>query len=266
MSLQLKLQKLLKQLLQKQNKITTIMKLKKPEVLPDFTSEMASGFLLEGMLIIGVDEVGRGCLAGPVVAGAVALPHDLWEKFGFLSSGKRPRANRKQTHCLFKIKDSKLIPEPERAPLAAEVRNLVIASAIHEASVAEIEELNILYASHLAMERAVEAVEKQLGRKADLVLVDGNIVPKGLKDRGQALIKGDLKSLTIACASILAKVYRDELMVGLDRIYPGYGLSKHKGYATAFHRAQIKALGVTEIHRAEFAGVSEHIFETLEVE
>ncbi len=232
-------------------------KLKKPEAFPDLASEVASGFLFEGKLIIGVDEVGRGCLAGPVVAAAAALPHDILERFGFLSDGSRPRAKKKLEAPVFQVRDSKLIPEDERAPLAAAVSQIVTYSSVKEASVAEINQLNILYASHLAMERAVEEIEMQFGRKADLVLVDGNMVPKRLKDRGVAIIKGDLKSLTIACASILAKVYRDDLMKTLDYSHPGYGFKQHKGYPTPFHKSQIISLGVTEHHRAGFAGVSE---------
>jgi ribonuclease HII len=102
----------------------------------------------------------------------------------------------------------------------------------------------------------VGAVEKKLGRIADLVLVDGNRVPKGLLGRGRAIVKGDQKSLSIACASIFAKVHRDELMETLEAKYPGYGLSKHKGYPTPFHKEQIKVLGATPIHREGFRGVS----------
>ena len=229
------------------------MKLKKPELLPDLTSEVASGFFSSGALIIGVDEVGRGCLAGPVVAAAAAISFESLKQFQFQKNGERPKAH--PDHFLFEIKDSKMIPEIKRAPLADQVRKWVVAESVQEASVAEIAKLNILYASHLAMERAVLQVEARLGRKADLVLVDGNIVPKGLKDRGLAIIKGDQKSLTIACASILAKVYRDELMEKLDDVYPGYGHKKHKGYPTPFHKQKILELGVTEIHRLGFKGV-----------
>ena len=90
---------------------------------------------------------------------------------------------------------------------------------------------------------------------ADAILVDGNLVPKGLQNRGHALIKGDQKSVTIACASVFAKVYRDDLMNELDVQYPGYGLAKHKGYPTPFHKEQLQQLGSTEIHRSGFKGV-----------
>lgn len=236
------------------------MKSKKPEVYPDLTSEVASGFLLPEVLFIGVDEVGRGCLAGPVVAGAAVLNPECFYDLHFKEDGTRPPQDQKNHHSiLFKIKDSKMIPEPERAPLAMALKSFVKQYAIAEASVQEIESLNILYASHLAMERAVFAIEDALGRKANLILVDGNLIPKQLSGRAQALIKGDQKSLTIACASILAKVYRDQLMEAMDSTHPGYEFKRHKGYGTPLHRARIAELGITAIHRAGFAGVKEYL-------
>ena len=237
------------------------MKIKKPEALfPDLSSEAALGFFRSGILMIGVDEVGRGCLAGPVVAGAAALDPGFLSTLGFNLDGLRPH-DRESTaeviHPLLQVKDSKLVPEKDRKPLMrALMGSGILAHAIAEADVTEIASLNILHASMLAMERAVSAVEKKLGRKADLVLVDGNRVPKGLQGRGRAIVKGDLKSLSIACASIFAKVHRDELMETLEAKYPGYGLSKHKGYPTPFHKEQIKVLGATPIHREGFRGVS----------
>jgi ribonuclease HII len=237
------------------------MKIKKPEVLyPDLSSEAALGFFRSGALIIGVDEVGRGCLAGPVVAGAAALDSLYLSALGFNSDGLRPNgceSTAETIHPLLRVKDSKLIPEKDREPLMRALDGPgILAHAIAEADVAEIASLNILHASMLAMERAVDAVEKTLGRRADLVLVDGNRVPKGLQSRGRALVKGDQKSLSIACASIFAKVHRDELMERLEVRYPGYGLSRHKGYPTPYHKEQIRTLGVTPIHREGFRGVS----------
>jgi ribonuclease HII len=149
-----------------------------------------------------------------------------------------------------------MIPEPERAPLRDQVVGFVRGHAVGMASVEEIERLNILYASHLAMERAVTELESRLGIQADAILVDGHLVPKVFSNRGHALIKGDQKSFTIACASIIAKVHRDEMMGELDQKYPGYGMKEHKGYPTPFHKSQIKALGVTDIHRKTFKGVA----------
>ncbi len=219
---------------------------------PDLIEESKLGFFL-GKTIIGVDEVGRGCLAGPVVAAGAVLSFQKTLDLGFSKKGVRPRLSKSSP--LLSVRDSKLIPESERAPLAEHVKKFVIASAVAEASVTEIEDINILKASHLAMERAVNQVELTIGKRADWILVDGNLIPTGLKDRGVPLVKGDLRSLTIACASIVAKVYRDELMLNLESQYPGYGLAQHKGYPTPFHKKQILLHGVTDIHRKTFKGV-----------
>jgi len=177
---------------------------------------------------------------------------------GFLSNGERGKSfkkNPKKTeHPIRRIQDSKMIPEDQRELFRDAVKTFALGTAIGEASVEEIGELNILYASHLAMERAVAKLEKKLGIRADWILVDGHIVPKVFKDRGKPLIKGDQKSLTIACASIVAKVHRDQLMSDLEAQYPGYGLLKHKGYPTPFHKKQIQILGTTPIHRLGFKG------------
>ncbi|NDG83674.1 MAG: ribonuclease HII [Proteobacteria bacterium] len=228
----------------------------KGRLFPDLKEEAALGFFVSGTLIIGVDEVGRGCLAGPVVAGAAVLDPREVSRIGFSGEGERPASGvGLDPHPLFRVQDSKLIPEKLRPGLASALEAAGISGAVAEASVEEISELNILYASQLAMERAVHALEKKIDRKADLVLIDGNQVPKGLKDRGRAIVKGDLKSLTIACASIYAKVHRDALMDRLESEYPGYGLMKHKGYPTPFHKERIRELGATGIHRSGFKGV-----------
>ncbi len=230
---------------------------KKPSLFPDLVSEVGLGFLAS-QTIIGVDEVGRGCLAGSVAAAAAILDFDVIQKLDFDASGRRtrkPKSIAPEFLPLLEVRDSKLIPEPKREPLSQQVKAFVRGYAIGEASVAEIEELNILYAAHLAMERAVSSLEKKLGFRADIVLIDGNMVPKGLKGRGVPLIKGDQKSFTIACASIIAKVFRDQQMSELDERFPGYGLKVHKGYSTPLHKARILELGVTEIHRKSFKGV-----------
>jgi ribonuclease HII len=231
--------------------------MKSKEPRPDLQAEISLGFLLP-KIVIGVDEVGRGCLAGPVVAAAAVLHSDTHEKLWFDERGIRRKGRVAASHpyrALLEVKDSKMIPEPERAPLRDAVMGFVRGHAVAEASVEEIEHLNILYASHLAMERAVAALEAKLQIRADAVLVDGHIVPKCFLGRGHPLIKGDQKSLTIACASIMAKVYRDDLMSDLDTQYPGYGMKGHKGYPTPYHKAQIRELGVTSIHRKGFKGV-----------
>ena len=234
---------------------------KKPKPYPDLVSEVSLGFFISGTerkIIIGVDEVGRGCLAGTVVAAAAMLDPERVIKMGFLKSGRRGKAfarnPAKDEHPIRRLQDSKLISEEPRPLFRDAVKNFVLGCEVAEASVDEIGDLNILYASHLAMERAVNQLEKKLGIKADVILIDGNLVPKALKDRGVPLVKGDQKSLTIACASIVAKVYRDELMDEMEAKYPGYGLKTHKGYPTPFHKKQIEILGPTPIHRRGFKG------------
>ena len=234
---------------------------KKPKPYPDLVSEVGLGFLFSGVerkVIIGVDEVGRGCLAGSVVAAAAVLDPARVLKMGFLKSGKRGKAfanqPAKDDHLIRRLQDSKLISEDHRPLFRDAVRDFVLDCEIAEASVDEIGDLNILYASHLAMERAVQRLEARLGIRADVILVDGNLVPKAFKGRGKPLVKGDQKSLTIACASIMAKVYRDEQMDEMELKYPGYGMKAHKGYPTPFHKKQIEILGPTPIHRRGFKG------------
>lgn len=192
---------------------------------------------------MGVDEVGRGCLAGPVVAGAVILSEswnlplkDLIAKFPEVEG----------------ITDSKKINEKTRDQLAPWIRANVKAFGIGHASVAEIDSINIYHASHLAMARAAT----ELGAY-DHVLVDGNAIPKQFKGSASAIIKGDLRCLSIACASIVAKVYRDQWMRELAHLHPGFGFEVHKGYGTPKHQAALRTLGATEIHRRSFAPVKE---------
>ncbi len=182
-------------------------------------------------LLAGVDEVGRGPLAGDVVAAAVILDPN------------RPIEG---------LRDSKKLTEAKREELAGEIRHSALAWALGRASVAEIDEINILHASMLAMRRAVEALQPQ----PEYVLVDGNQLPQW-PYRSDAVVKGDDKVPAIAAASILAKVQRDNEMVELDARFPGYGLAKHKGYPTKAHLSALKELGVTEIHRRSFAPVKD---------
>lgn len=234
---------------------------KKPKPYPDLVSEESLGFFhsKQPKIIIGVDEVGRGCLAGSVIAAAAVLSAERVLDLGFEKTGARGRgfkSSPKSTdHPIRRIQDSKMIPESEREMFRDAVKDFVVGYAVGEASVEEIATLNILYASHLAMERAVHLLEQQLGIKADCILVDGHIVPKVFKNRGVPLIKGDQKSLSIACASIIAKVHRDQLMSEMEAKYPGYGLKTHKGYPTPFHKQKIIELGITPIHRKGFKGV-----------
>jgi len=180
-------------------------------------------------LIAGVDEAGRGPLAGPVFAAAVILDPN------------KPIAG---------LTDSKLLTAKKRELLVPIIQQQALAWSIARAEVNEIDEINILQASLLAMQRAVES----LSLIPELALVDGNKCPK-LICSTEAIIEGDKKIPAISAASILAKVARDEEMLKLDLEYPGYGLAQHKGYGTKQHLEALKNLGVTPIHRRSFAPV-----------
>ena len=184
-------------------------------------------------LLCGVDEAGRGPLCGPVVAAAVIL------------DPARPIAG---------LADSKKLSEKRRNALAIEIREKALAWCIAEASVAEIDRLNILHATMLAMQRAVAGLSVVPGR----VQVDGNRCPR-LDVPCEAVVKGDSLVAEISAASILAKTARDALLVELDRRYPQYGLAGHKGYPTAAHLAALKAHGACEIYRSSFGPVRDII-------
>jgi ribonuclease HII len=197
-----------------------------------------SGFEFQttGKILAGVDEVGRGPLAGPVVAAAVILdPH-------------RP---------LEGLKDSKKLSERRREELAGQIRDRALAWSLGRAEVHEIDRINILQASLLAMQRAVAA----LSLAPELVLVDGNRCPR-FDYPSQAVIRGDALVPAISAASIIAKVSRDREMIELDSSYPGYGLAKHKGYPSKAHLAALQTLGVTPVHRRSYAPVRRLLEET----
>jgi len=183
----------------------------------------------EGPDIAGVDEVGRGPLAGDVVAAAVIL------------DPARPIEG---------LRDSKKLSESRRETLAAVIRERAAAWAVARASVAEIDEINILQASLLAMHRAVAALSPQPG----YVLVDGNRLPRWPYP-SEPVVKGDDRVPAIAAASILAKVQRDGELIALEQEYPGYGFAAHKGYPTAAHLDALRTLGVTPVHRRSYAPV-----------
>jgi ribonuclease HII len=192
--------------------------------MPDFSHELRLGGV-----VAGVDEVGRGPLAGPVVAAAVILPNRLPRELAAM------------------VDDSKKLTAARRLLVLAALQAAGAEIAVAAASVAEIQRLNILHASMLAMRRAVA----RLPRVPDHVLVDGNRVP-GCAMPCTALAGGDGISLSIAAASIAAKVLRDGLMCRLDARYPGYGWARNAGYAAASHRAAILAQGATPHHRMAF--------------
>ncbi len=180
-------------------------------------------------LIAGVDEVGRGPLAGPVVAAAVILD---------------------ETRPIEGLADSKVLSATRREELAHLIRERALCWALGRAEVEEIDQLNILRASLLAMKRAVEA----LSLPPELVLVDGNQAPE-LGYPVQTIVRGDALVPAISAASILAKVARDAEMCELDRRFPGYDFSRHKGYPTSMHIDALKKLGICPIHRRSFAPV-----------
>lgn len=186
-------------------------------------------FSSDTRLIAGVDEVGRGPLAGPVVTAAVILDPD---------------------NPIEGLADSKAMSEKKRERLFDEIREKALAWAIGRCEVEEIDDLNILQATMVAMQRAVAGLKPQ----PEHALIDGNRCPK-LSCTAEAVVKGDSKVAAISAASIIAKVTRDREMVELDKQYPGYGLAGHKGYPTKSHIEALQTLGVTPIHRRSFGPV-----------
>jgi len=185
-------------------------------------------------VMAGVDEVGRGPLAGPVIAAAVILDTE---------------------NPIQGLMDSKKMSEKKRIFLAKEIRKKALAWAMGRAEHDEIDSMNILQASLLAMKRAIES----LSIKPELVLVDGIYRPD-VDCKVVPIVKGDSKVPAISAASIIAKVARDNEMIALDRHYPGYGFSQHKGYPTKMHINALKKLGISSIHRKSFAPVK-HLLE-----
>ena len=190
-------------------------------------------FILENELkqkgynfICGVDEAGRGPLAGPVCAAAVILPENV---------------------IIEDLNDSKKLSEKRREELFPIILEKAVCTSVAFASVEEIEKLNILNATFLAMQRAVEGLKIP----ADFALIDGNRIPK-LNISANAVVKGDGRSMSIAAASVLAKVSRDRLMLEYDKLYPQYNFAKHKGYGTKQHYEAIANYGICNIHRKTF--------------
>lgn len=194
--------------------------------MPDYEFEKAavnSGF----SCICGVDEAGRGPLAGPVCAAAVILPA------GAVIEG---------------LDDSKKLTEKKRERLYDIIKQTAVAYSVAYGTLEEIETVNILEATYLAMNRAIDG----LTIKPDFSLIDGNRVPRGIKIPCETIVKGDSKSMSVAAASVLAKVTRDRLMLEYDKKYPEYNFKKHKGYGTKEHTELIKQYGPCEIHRLSF--------------
>jgi ribonuclease HII len=201
---------------------------------PDYTYEteaLAQGFAF----VAGVDEVGRGPLAGPVTAAAVIL-----------DARNIPAG----------LNDSKRLTAKKRQALNDQLMRCAQVSIAH-ASVQEIDEINILRASHLAMERAVAG----LGQPADMALIDGNMIPRNLTIPARAIIKGDAISLSIAAASIVAKTARDAIMWDLAQQFPGYGWETNAGYPSKSHKLALQNLGVTPHHRRSFKPVHNMLYQ-----
>ena len=195
---------------------------------------MLASFLNKNKIEVGCDEAGRGCLAGPVVAAAVILP----KKF------KHPLLN-----------DSKQLSEKKRIHLRTVIKEQALAYAVGIVDHKEIDEINILNASFLAMHRALDQIQKTF----DSILVDGNRFKKYREIEHHCIIKGDGKYLNIAAASVLAKTYRDDIMEKLHEEYPQYLWNKNKGYPTQAHRAAIKEFGVNINHRRSFRLLPEQL-------
>ena len=194
--------------------------------MPDFFYENEAhekGF----KVVCGVDEAGRGPLAGPVCAAAVILPD------GFIPAG---------------LDDSKKLTEKKRELLYDEIIANAVSYSVAYGTLQEIEEFNILNATYFAMNRAIAG----LSVKPDFALIDGNRIPKNIEVSATAIVKGDSKSASVAAASVLAKVTRDRLLYEYDREYPQYGFAKHKGYGTKAHYEAIEKYGVCEYHRVSF--------------
>lgn len=197
-------------------------------VIPDFSFESAAT-TRGARCIVGVDEVGRGPLAGPVTAAAVRLFADV------IPAG---------------LADSKTLSAKRRAGLFDQIMECADVGVGH-ASVAEIDAHNILQASFLAMRRAMAA----LPCAPDFLLIDGNRLPPGLACPAQLVVRGDASCMSIAAASIIAKVTRDRIMADLDQQFPGYHWAQNAGYPTQAHKMALRALGVTPVHRRSFATV-----------
>ena len=184
-------------------------------------------------IVAGVDEVGRGCIVGPVIAAAVIL------------DPQQP---------IIGLTDSKKLSATKRDSLAELIKQQSIAWSIGRAEASEIDQINILQASLLAMQRAVSSLPVE----AEWLKVDGNQYPD-VSCPGETIIQGDLLVAEISAASIIAKVYRDKEMLVLDALYPGYEFARHKGYPTKLHKEKITQLGITEQHRCSFAPVKQFV-------
>jgi len=191
-------------------------------------------YFKKGLIEAGCDEAGRGCLAGPVVAAAVIMPDDF-------------------SHPV--LNDSKKLTAQQRNELQEEIKSVALGWAIGEVSNNQIDEINILNASFLAMHRAID----QLATTPELLLIDGNRFRPYPNIAHQTIVKGDSKYYSIAAASVLAKTHRDDLMMGLHHAHPQYSWDTNKGYPTIAHRNAIRQFGITAHHRVSFRLLPEQL-------
>ncbi len=199
------------------------------------TLDFEAALWQQGQLqVAGVDEVGLGCLAGPIVAAAVVVPIDVTP--------------------IDRVRDSKKLSAKQREQVLSQILGQAVSIGIGMASVAEIEQVNVLQASYLAMRRAISRVQP-----IDHALIDGRPIKVDLGVPITTIIKGDAQSYAIACASIVAKVRRDRLMARLARRYPGYAWDRNMGYGTAQHLAGIRSIGITPWHRKTYAPIQDAI-------
>lgn len=208
--------------------------------MPDLVLETAVLFQHHVIHIAGLDEAGRGALAGPVVAAAVILPLDKSDSLEQLAG----------------VDDSKQLTAKKRETLFTRITQYAISYGIGQEPAEVIDNIGIVPATKRAMQQAIA----QLRPLPEFLLIDGRIRLQNNPLPQQAVVRGDAKSLSIAAASILAKVTRDQLMVTLDAQYPGYGFARHKGYGTEFHLAAIAAHGPSPIHRRTFAPMKRPLF------
>lgn len=192
-------------------------------------------------ILAGLDEVGRGCLAGPVVVAAVVLPR-----------GAR----------LEGVRDSKTLSLPQRERAYLRIQDAALAWAALCVGAPEVDTLNVLQASLVGMQRVLLRMEARLGRRTDLALIDGHLLPRGLGREAVAVVKGDGRSQSVAAASIVAKVLRDRVMRIWDRHYPQYGFAQHVGYPTPQHLEALQRVGACPLHRRSFAPVAQAIAQT----
>lgn len=203
--------------------------------------KLEAAWIKEGLLPTGIDEVGKGCLAGPVYAGAVTLNYELLFQL--------PKKNR------LLIRDSKTLSAKQRQTASTIIKEISIDSSVGFASTQEIESFGIMQATYLAMQRALE----KLVKFPNFLIIDGNKILPKFKGRQETIIKGDNLCHAIAAASILAKVARDQFMIEQSQNYPYYGFETHVGYGTKRHLDSIKAFGICPLHRKNFAPIKNSV-------